>query len=201
MPYDSGDLVPLNSILLYRSSPLLLQVDDLLREVAEESGLEIEDKLKDAPQSETAAPTEREESQLTHRWVCTTDHAPFTGVAAQDMLLSLPPLCLPPSSLLPPPFLCLRPSSLPPSYPPCLPPSTLPPPSLLLPSLFISPFSCEDYNSSETLHWRTNTFVGPLSDLPTSVSSHRVFVQQYQYMHALVPTLVLLVLYNNTVTA
>ena len=43
------------------------QVDDLLREVAEESGLEIEDKLKDAPQSETAAPTEREESQLTHR--------------------------------------------------------------------------------------------------------------------------------------
>ena len=142
MPCDSGDLVPLNSILLSRSSPLLLQVDDLLREVAEESGLEIEDKLKDAPQSETAAPTEREESQLTHRWVCTTDHSPFTRVVAQHMLLSLPPLFLL-SAFLPLPSLCLRPSSVPPL---CLspilpvslhllsllPPSSLPPPSFSL---------------------------------------------------------------------
>ena len=38
-----------------------------MREVAEESGLEIEDKLKDAPHSESVAPTEREEGQLSHR--------------------------------------------------------------------------------------------------------------------------------------
>ena len=157
MPWDSGDLVPLNSILLSHSSPLLLlQVDDLLREVAEESGLEIEDKLKDAPQSETAAPTEREESQLTHRWVSTTNPLPLHWSGTQHMLLSLLPLFLHSASLL---------SSLSPSNDS---PSSLPPPSF---SLYL-PFSCKDYNSSETLHWRTNTFVGSLSDLPTSVSSH-----------------------------
>lgn len=60
--------MPLNPFRCPVLPLLLLQVDDLLREVAEESGLEIEDKLKDAPQSETTLPTEREESQLTHRW-------------------------------------------------------------------------------------------------------------------------------------